>query len=557
MRHQPKSLIGLILFVGLLFSGLFPQQQVVAQTVDPVITAALAYLQTQQEPDGGLNSFGSGSDPDGTARALLALAASGQPADRLISSQGLTLLDYLSAQAVTYTHDASGLLFPARAGLLLAAVATAQAYPYDFGGMDLIGEIEAAFHPETGVYSTTAVQEWSSGAASDLNQAWSILGLALAGQPIPQSATDYLLSTQAADGSWSFGDPDTTALAVVALLASGNVSADAAAIQSAWEFFHASQLPSGGWRPSWDSDPLNADTTGWVIQALRAAGEDPTSAEWSGLENNPLAALAGLQKPDGSIGGTYANAYSTADALIGLGGLPLKALWPAPAEIYHAGLVVQFGDGKAYLACIPFVEESLTGYDLLLRSGLTVESVTDPSLGTAVCKIEADGCKSENCFCAMPKYWSYWRLGETGWGYAATGAGQTIIRDGDVDGWSWGEGAAPPTVSWEEVCPAQAGASAALVSSWLPAVEASTYPLPPLPAEAAAYSYPYPQPLPAVPTETPADRLTPQAVEITPTTSVAPAAPSPGQGTSYLLFAVLALGLVGGLLLILRRRKKA
>ena len=244
-------------------------------------------------------------------------------------------------------------------------------------------------------------------------------------------------------------DPDTTALAVIALLASGQVQPSDPAVTNALIFFHRTQLANGGWRPAWDTDPLNADSTAWILQALYAAGED--LATWAATEGDPVSALAGLQKPDGSIGGTYANTYSTAEALLGLAGRPLSAL-ALPWQPNRAGLVVQIGEGQVKTACVRFAEDSLTGYDLLVRSGLLVNSLTDPGLGTAVCGIENTGCPVDDCFCAMPDYWAYWQPGPAGWAYAVTGAAQSEVVNGSVNGWSWGEGIAPPFYSFQDVC---------------------------------------------------------------------------------------------------------
>ena len=78
---------------------------------------------------------------------------------------------------------------------------------------------------------------------------------------------------------------------------------------------------------------------------------------------NPLDALMGLQKPDGSIGGTYANPYSTAEAIIGLSGIPLSNFGNFPT-IHRAGLVVFWGDNSLFTTCISFTESSMSGLDL-------------------------------------------------------------------------------------------------------------------------------------------------------------------------------------------------
>ncbi len=514
-------------FVLMILGGLLQPVAVQAQT-DP-IQLAVAYLQANQQDDGGITGFSGTSDVDTTARAVLGLAASGQPVLSLVPATGLSMLNYLESQTVIYTHDENGNLFPGRAGLLVAAVTVAGGSAGQFGGMDLLSELEATFHWSTGEYSTAASGGYSSGEASDLSQAWVLLGLSLAGQPVPAPAVGYLLGRQAPDGSWGSMDPDTTALAVIALLASRQIQPSDPAVTNALIFFHRTQLANGGWRPSWDADPLNADTTAWVLQALYAAGEDLVT--WAATEGDPLSALAGLQKPDGSIGGTYANTYSTAEALLGLAGRPLSAL-ALPWQPNRAGLVVQFNGDEVKTACVRFAEDTLTGYNLLTRSGLAVNSLTDPSLGTAVCGIENTGCPADDCFCAMPDYWAYWQQGPAGWAYASTGAAQTEVISGSLNGWSWGEGIAPPAYSFQDIC----RYGDAPVS--LDAVEAEPEPsatMPPTQMQTAAAA--------TEPTSAPPDT---DGADST----------APASRTGLIFFGALLLGLVVGFILIRLRRSR-
>jgi len=291
------------------------------------ISKALGYISAQQNEDGGIPWFAADSDVGVTARGVLALAATGRPASWMAHpTSGKTMVDFLAANGVTYTHEVtattSAYLKPAEAGLLLAAISAANEDPISFGGMDLIAQLNDTYNPATGAYSTTYQ------AASDLNQAWAILGLAAAGQSVPVTATAYLEGLQATDGTWAaygMSDPDTTGLAIVALIGSGNVQPTDPSIQKALDYFRGSQLPSGGWRPWWDTDPANANTTGWVIQALVAAGYTPATESWA-ASPNPHEALVSLQQADGRIGGAWANAHSTLEALFGLTEQPLYFL---------------------------------------------------------------------------------------------------------------------------------------------------------------------------------------------------------------------------------------
>ncbi len=441
---------------------------VTAPNQTQVINSGLAYIKAQQQPDGGIAGFSGTSDPDTTARSVLAFTATSKPLGEVVSADGNNMLGYLSTQAITFTHDTTGTLFPGRAGELLAAVATAGEDPTTFGGMDLTKELEASFQADTGAYSTTAKQDYSSGAASDLNQAWAILGLSLAKQSVPEAASQYLVKSQAADGSWGTGDPDTTALVVTALLASHNLTPQDTASQKAIGFFHATQLDSAGWRPSWDSDPLNADSTGWILQALASAGEDPRSPSWTKNNTNPVDALLALAKPDGTIGGTNANTYSTAEAIIGLSGVSLDSIEAAQAG-HRAGLAVFSGDNSVFTECISFTGSSITGLQLLQRSSLAIETATNPSQGTVVCKIGQIGDSSNNCFGSMPNYWAYWELGKDGWQYSAVGADRSQVSDGGVYAWTWGTGNPPPVLSYQNICEGVAFTLPTTLASTLPA----------------------------------------------------------------------------------------
>jgi hypothetical protein len=416
-----------------------------------VIDNGLAYLRTQQQEDGGILGLSETSDPDTTARSVLAFVVSGNPISGVVSIAGNSMLDYLATQAISFTHDTTGTLFPGRVGLLLSAVSLAGNDPTDFGSMDMVSELESSIQTDSGAYSTTAQQGYTSGQASDSNQAWVILGLSLAGNSVPKSAGQYLIQSQAVDGSWGAGDPDTTALVVTALLTSKQVNVQDQVIQNALQYFHTTQLASGGWKPSWDTDPLNADSTGWILQALITAGEDPTGQSWTGEQANPVQALMNLQKPDGSIGATYANPYSTAEAIIGLSGVPLSNIKSSIGS-HQAGLVVFSDNGSVYTACVSFAEDSISGLGLLERSGLSIETATNPNQGTAVCKIVGVGCPSNNCFCSMPDYWSYWQSNVSGWTYSAIGSDQSQVVDGDVNAWSWGIGNQPALISYQNIC---------------------------------------------------------------------------------------------------------
>jgi len=125
----------------------------------------------------------------------------------------------------------------------------------------------------------------------------------------------------------------------------------------------------------------------------------------------------------------------------------------APKTVSHVGLVVRFGNGNYIVRCIPFEEASITGMEVLRRSGLDIATAEG-----AVCRIETDGCPSDDCFCQCRPgapiclYWSYWHLLGDHWQYSGVGAEEYQVHDDDIEGWVWGSTGAPPEVALADIC---------------------------------------------------------------------------------------------------------
>lgn len=119
------------------------------------------------------------------------------------------------------------------------------------------------------------------------------------------------------------------------------------------------------------------------------------------------------------------------------------------------GIVVRHGDGRILYAYIPLTGDHLTGAEALQTSGLALNVAAGGAYGTAVCSIDGEGCTApkENCFCksyGSPSfYWHYYLRDPNGaWRNATIGAGNRVLHDGDVDGWSWTSGESGlPTVT--------------------------------------------------------------------------------------------------------------
>jgi hypothetical protein len=442
------SLLVLSIFVVQLISF----SPVFAQSEDTEFSTTIQYLADQQLPDGGFPGLSEGSDPGTTARALLAMYAIGVDPNQFVSEEDITAVEYLLKNYPTNIFDENQLLFPGNAGLILASLSLFEAAP------DELPQLILDTIKEDGSFSTDAVQGMAFGSVTDLSQALAILGLAAHGDAVPVPAIEYLIQSQMEDATWSNGfgsDPDTTALVVIALLASGQIDREHQSIQNALQYFRETQLENAGWRPIWDSSMINVDSTGWITLALISAGED--LEDWQVNGSTPQDALRSVIKPDGSIGDGFINVYSTVEALLGFSAgplvQPLSRVEEIPAEetTNQAGLAVTLPDGNTVLRCVEFSGESISGYDLLTTSGLQVVTSFSPGMGNAVCGIEEQGCDRDNCFCGMPNYWSYWHTDDGEWVYSDEGADTYQVSAGSMDGWSWGD-QAPVVVDLDDIC---------------------------------------------------------------------------------------------------------
>jgi hypothetical protein len=104
-----------------------------------------------------------------------------------------------------------------------------------------------------------------------------------------------------------------------------------------------------------------------------------------------------------------------------------------------ADIVVQFGNGEVVVKRVSFTG-TISGLEALRLTGLDLVEENG-----AVCRIGDTGCGAEQeCFCACPPpfttclYWSYERWNGTAWVVSNTGAANTTVTNGAVEGWTWG-----------------------------------------------------------------------------------------------------------------------
>lgn len=157
--------------------------------------------------------------------------------------------------------------------------------------------------------------------------------------------------------------------------------------------------------------------------------------------------------------------------LLALGG-GQAVIFPAPVlaaepTTNRAGLVVVKMDGSVVSRCVGFEEESIDGYELLVRGDFALRADVT-SVGTSICSVDGEGCgQGADCFCQCKsstcEYWTYWQWLPDGWRYSNAGATTMRVSDGDVQGWVWGDTRpdilaenAPPVTTFAEICRADA-----------------------------------------------------------------------------------------------------
>ncbi|MFQ5614046.1 MAG: prenyltransferase/squalene oxidase repeat-containing protein [Anaerolineae bacterium] len=311
----------------------FPDQRLAA-------IAAVNWLVTNhQNDDGGYSSFSAGanqnpSDVGGTLDAMLAIAASGNTVARPFPGKSKSPVDYLRdniTATASYAATDGG-----QAGKLVMALVAANQDPRNFVGHDFVLSVTNHLSP-TGQFNVTTA----------FRQSLAMMGLSAVSETVPVTASQWLLSLQAGDGSWDdgFGTPrnaDTTAMALMALLAGGAAPTDTP-IVSATNFLSETQLSSGGWEYGTGLGE-SVNSTALVLQALSALGEDfyTAGSPWAKGTDTPLTALLNWQSATGAFqadfgAGRFDNFFSSVQAIPAATGKPYPL--PGRYEAARHGLV--------------------------------------------------------------------------------------------------------------------------------------------------------------------------------------------------------------------------
>lgn len=283
------------------------------------VPAAVEYLETLQFDSGGFDA------PDGfagflTADVAFALAQAGQSDDSWSTAEALAAVQSMSKNgndALDYLDDQADGVF----GALSSGKAAQLVILVSALGLDPV-----AFDPQ-GDAATDLVAVMDAGAPSFGSIYTAPLGAladAALGREASSDVRDYIVSQQGEDGS--FGDsPDTTGLAVAALVAAGD-GFDDDAVHDALAYLARQQAPSGGFL-SFGSTSVNS--TAMAIVGIAAAGFDRDVSCWRDLAAPELAGndyaavsgyLGGVQAASGAIAdpADFDAGFATAQAIQGL-----------------------------------------------------------------------------------------------------------------------------------------------------------------------------------------------------------------------------------------------
>lgn len=129
---------------------------------------------------------------------------------------------------------------------------------------------------------------------------------------------------------------------------------------------------------------------------------------------------------------------------------------PASASVSSAVLVVDTGS-EVRRVVVSFGGDSISGLEALSLAGTNPETLGYGGSGSAVCRLFGVGHPASPQTClgtpSDQRYWAYFRApaGSSSFRYSGVGAGATRVGNGDVEGWRFGFGEAPPYSSFCDV----------------------------------------------------------------------------------------------------------
>ena len=300
-----------IMTIILLLSTVFHVVAYPFSSIDMEVVDALNYLRNAQKTDGSIENFVTSS------WAVMAIAATGEDPHNWRKG-GPSIVEYLKAN-----QHLLNLTKATDVARYILSMTAAGEDPRNITGTDYVAILE-------GLYVNGQM-----GDESLLNDDfWGVLALVsakTANSTIIQSSMNFIKSNQNGDGGWNWAvggtsDVDDTAAAIMALIAAKE-SASSTVIVNALSYIKSKQMDNGGFE-SWGA--TNPGTDSWAIDAIVAAGQDPTSTYWTKKGKTPVDDLLTFQGEDGAFsfpGPNPTKEWATSYAIPALVGEP----YPIPA----------------------------------------------------------------------------------------------------------------------------------------------------------------------------------------------------------------------------------
>lgn len=348
MRLRSLSLATLLALVVTIVG---PTALPVGATADAGVQRAAEWLRSKQQPDGGFETAGfPGFETPDAILALAEASLQGRSWDASAARAAVSAVRRDGRSPLDYIDDLSEgkapfkALDPGLAAKVIVLVAAPLGYdarafdPQGDGAVDLVAAVDAA-------RSRDGTLPLFNGTL------YSLLADAAVGRSSPVAAVDYVVASQQATGGWDFAgdprgtarDPDTTALAVHALVVSGG---NLASVARGFGLLQSIQDRDGTWSAG---DPNSTAQAILALQAVDRAVGSPSCL-------NPLAALRALQGSDGRFVSPFesfgVNTFATSQAVQALtrGWLPLRRAEGRYPCSYSYRVIGDQGDVRSFNA---------------------------------------------------------------------------------------------------------------------------------------------------------------------------------------------------------------
>lgn len=297
--RTPGLAVGLVLALGLTACGTENDNKAADEAGKPAATpeaalAGAAWLEGELTDGVLVNREFSSDDHSTTVELAYALRAV-DPDSPALAEIATSLAEGVDAYASPGDEIYSG-----ATAKLVSFAEDAGADPRDFGGEDLVVQLEERTLDEGATKGRISDQSEYGDYANSFGQSWAVRGLTLAGSEEAEAARDYLLQQQCAagffrlyfaaadapdqtcDGAGTQPEPvDTTALAYVLLhdLAADDPTLEAA-LDKGIDYILGQQADDGSFSGG-DANAIipNANSTGLAGWALHLAGEDEAAAK--------------------------------------------------------------------------------------------------------------------------------------------------------------------------------------------------------------------------------------------------------------------------------------